>query len=256
MPPLLRKNKVIRLWTAGVALGLLVSAAWASPVAWWRFEDNFQSAVGGASLELLPGNGDLFSDEVVAQEILDDGKKLKNRFSFVPGTSKSAKLNENEALQQCLDGGSFTIEAFIKLEGGENIEPESQYYRIIGNAVNEVEGGWSFGVHKNRLRFFAYHASKGGIVAQVYSDDELVAGRWYHVAVVGLKNGETLDVQLFMDGEIQSNPIRVHGGNDNAIQPIESGYGYLIGGYLRFRGFIDELRVSDEALSPDQFLKK
>lgn len=241
---------IARLQIFYLSFAMMTCSVMAVPVAWWRFEGNFDSSIG-QGLELLPGANDAISEEVPGGEVQAE-QNVENRSSYSSGSDKGAELAANEIIEQRIKGGSFTVEAFVKRsKEGEDVGGE--FCRIIGNAINGAPEGWALMIHNGRLRFFAYSASSGEMV-DFSSTDILDLDTWRHVALVALRDGEFLDLQLYVDGELRSQTQQLSGTSDAVIAPSENPY--IVGGLNRFHGLIDEIRISDEALSPEQFLKK
>jgi len=247
---------MMRPYLALICLSMLMPTAQAETLAWWRFEQSFESEVHADQLSLTPAAGNGFSDLVPGSPILaGPDSSLPNKSSFSNELDKGAICARNDVLEQIAQGSSFTIEAFVRLDRtgiDENNEPTFQ--RIIGDGVNEEPGGWGFMEHEGKLRFFAFQASDGEVVA-LTSDTAVNDGGWHHVAVIGLRDEDMLTLQLYVDyaAEPRIADMTVDKASGRVIAPI--GQPYIIGGYNRFFGQIDELRISSKALSESQFLR-
>ncbi|MGA4643481.1 LamG domain-containing protein [Limisphaera sp. 4302-co] len=109
-------------------------------------------------------------------------------------------------------------------------------------------------------RFRINFMSAGGIRYSLDSDFVAEAGKWYHLAAVS--DGSTL--QLWAD-KLDGNGFQLAGslalnpGNDNRLMATGTwtfGRGWFNGGFVdHIDGNLDNIRFSDEALTPAQFLQ-
>lgn len=231
---------------------LSTHAAYGETVAWWRFEQNFENEIDKKTLEIISGPDSTLSEHVPGKSIIVAGTSFSNKASYSNGSKSDSRLEDSQAIDQVLSKGPFTIEAFIKLESPTGTDDFStNFCRIIGTAINESEGGWCWMIHQDKLRFYAFSAKDGKIVS-LTSQAEISRHTWHHVAVVGIRDGDFLDLQLYIDGEAQPETVQIEGSDGNAIMPLLSAC--IVGGYNPFMGLIDELRISNEALSPSELL--
>ena len=235
---------------------MLMPAAEAETLAWWRFEQSFESEVHADQLSLTPAASNGFSDLVPGSPIVaGPDSSLPNKSSFSNELDRGAICARNDVLEQIAQGASFTIEAFVRQDrAGINENKEPTFQRIIGDGVNEEPGGWGFMVHEGKLRFFAFQASDGEVIA-LASEAAVNDGEWHHVAIVGLRDDDMLTLQLYVDyvAEPRIADLTVDKASGRVIAPINQPY--IVGGYNRFFGQIDELRISNKALSESQFLR-
>ena len=158
---------------------------------------------------------------------------------------------------------AFTVEAYICTTGGLDV---AQNFGPIAASVD----GTSFTGEKWALYLDTESSGLGGLAFRIntvngatvrYQGSATTAkvndGAWHHVAYV--YNGEnvllyvdhTLDKTYSLDktGNISygSNNAVYIGGYDNYVNGVY--------GYRRFPGLIDEVRVSNVALQPEQFLQ-
>ncbi len=228
----------------------------AGTVAWWRFERNFDSEVNTDQLRLAPAPGNEFSDSVPGAPILSAPDiSVDNKSSFSNDLDKGAICDRSALIDQTILSSSFTIEAFVKLDrSGIEEGKEPTFQRIIGDAVNEEPGGWSLMIHEGKVRFFGFQASDGEVVS-LMSEALVNDGAWHHVAVVGLRDGNVLTIQLCVDYSADPRIADIQGDSVTGRMISQLDRPYIVGGYNRFHGQIDELRISDKALSEGQFLK-
>jgi hypothetical protein len=248
----------MRAILAGMGVVLAMSTAPGEPVAYWRFEDNGDSVANAKDFALDVSSSVDFSSDVPGAEIEADGKKLPNRFSYHNGASvDGSSFAASEVLDRLMGQESFTIEGFLKLDDRTG---EEKYMRVIGNSSYEGNpGGWSISISSGRLIFGALQGLgtvEGTEPGTLTSKTVLSENKWHHFAVVGLRNSERLVVRLFIDGE-ESEVERAQNfypanQGDNAILPTADRY--LISSKNIFKGYLDEIRISDTALDPSEFL--
>ena len=169
--------------------------------------------------------------------------------------------NTKSLLSSCNE--AFTVEAYICTTGGLDV---AQNFGPIVASVN----GTGFTSERWALYLDTESAGVGGLAFRIYAGSGATVrwkgsatsakvndGAWHHVAYtydgteVKLYIDHTLDKTYSLDatGTISygdNNAVYI-GGYDNYFN---SGYGYR-----RFPGLIDEVRVSNVALQPEQFLR-
>ena len=170
--------------------------------------------------------------------------------------------NTASLLSSC--NAAFTVEAYICTTGGLDV---AQNFGPIVASVN----GTGFTSERWALYLDTESTGLGGLAFRIYAGTNATVrwkgsatsakvndGAWHHVAYtydgdkVRLYVDHTLDKTYTLDatGNISyhsiSNAIYIGGYDDY----INSGYGYR-----RFPGLIDEVRVSNVALLPEQFLR-
>jgi len=231
---------------------MMARPAMSETVAWWRFEQQFSNEAGAADLDISAGPGVTFSESVPGSILVAGNATLPNKSSYSNGSKSDSRVESAEAIDEAVSKGSFTIEAFIKIEAPDQGEGfETAFCRIVGTAINEADGGWALVIHQDKLRFHAFSAKNGEIVT-LTSQANLARDIWHHVAVVGMRDGEFLDLQIYINGEAQTETAQIEGLEGNAIMPLKSPC--IIGGYNPFLGLIDELRISNKALPASEFL--
>lgn len=153
---------------------------------------------------------------------------------------------------------NYTVECFVCTTGGT--------FNLIAPIAGKIQGDsgftsetWQIGVLQNGKIFIRCNpdlSSTSGSGTHVIND-----GIWHHVALTCSYNAESgkSNYSVYVDYEPdfvkQVNSAPVYGQStanfDNAI---------YIGGYRhsgrKFNGMIDELRISDEALPPAQFMRR
>lgn len=227
-------------------------------VAYWRFEENGDSQANAQDFALEVSSTVEFTEDVPRAVIEADGKKLPNKHSYYNGTSaEGTSFAPSETLDRLMGQESFTIEGFLKLDDRAGDE---QHMRVIGNnSYGGSPGGWAIGVSSGKLIFAALQGLgtvEGTEPGSLTSKTVFSENTWHHFAVVGWRNSERLVVRLFIDGvecEVERPQAfypAVQG--ENAILPNTDSY--LISSKNIFKGQLDEIRISDVALDPSEFL--
>ena len=238
---------------------MMSSPLCADTVVYWRFEDGITSETQAESFAAEISPTAQFEDDVPGDLILVDGAERANRQSYSNGTSEEGtQFASSLLLDETLSRNSFTIEGFLKLGERGGLD---RHMRILGNAYYLGKpGGWSVGVDEGQLVFNALQA----LTSETSSAQTLLVAtkkfeeqKWHHFAIVGYRSAEVLVVRLFVDGEeveveARSNFYPRQRGEE-AIAPTENPL--LLSAKNIFRGALDEIRVSDQALDPSEFLR-
>ena len=275
-----------------VAAVIATGAMFADPVIWYRFDDQepLTSTAGGvyvtncvaATYPAHPRtiNGTTYDDEnspktaylptytnsaPAGYGVYDPvtGVRVANRGCLHFHTTGSGdknggflRVNQDAALNALTN---ITLEAFVRL--GPDVPITASYMRpIILKAHLSTQGTWGLHVFESNLFYRAtLLLNDGSTVVQGWGNGSrnvrVDDGRWHHMAVTfdfGRKK-----VQAYVDYV----RIASHDMNANAVgfyhpsnSPLQIGGN---GGHTtrRHNGEIDEVRISDEALPPEKFLR-
>ncbi len=251
---------------AGVSIGGSVSGADATAYA---LADKTRSTANG---EYMPNFARPFAGLAVYDPVT--GTTRTNRAAMKFTTAKGSGSgtlayyggclkveNTKSLLSSCNE--AFTVEAYICTTGGLDVAQNFGPIVASVNGTGFTSERWalyldteSSGVGSLAFRIYAGSGAtvrwKGSATSVKVND-----GAWHHVAytydgtVVKLYIDHTLDKTYSLDatGTISygdNNAVYI-GGYDNYFN---NGYGYR-----RFPGLIDEVRVSNVALQPEQFLR-
>ncbi len=272
--------------TMAVMAGFVVaSTLQAEPVGFWRFEEAdaehdgeillAASEFNSPALDAEPNNSPLYSNDVPGSLTVDpvSGRSWSNRFSL-NGTAGNSRVHvPNDPLLNTNDN-DFTVEMFFKLldePPGWNWfirrqESGSKRWQID---YNHGTGSGTFG--KIRSRWDTPDGDTNNVTTgnYVFVDtptgsgltDDYVAGdvfedgdgvndapAWHHVALV--YRHEANEFVIYTDYE-EGNIKNLAGtfGHPDAILQIGKGHSSEYG------VLVDEVRYSDVALEPDQFLR-
>lgn len=254
-------------WIA--ASGLLTGALQASTVAYFRFEE----ATNGNVAASATGGDALYNDSVLDSS--GNGNHFRTYWEssapaystnvpvpVIPGTgaANTASLNfvSNDDIYpssgtiNTVDFNQFTIEAWVNftaLDGYQTLVGRDDQ----GNPGQAPSAESLFYLQKTDTNLFRVRAyDSTGTAADVVSTFQASVGTWYHVAAVA----DDTTLYLYVDGVFQgSTPFSQGLFNPDPDTIWTIGRGQYNGGNADFlRGYLDEVRFSDTALSPNQFL--
>ena len=280
------------LWIACTALVSLSSLA--ETVAWYRFEDGeplarlqagasvtnsagseFTAALRTISSTTLDGSiGDAYWPtftnsappalynlyDPVSGQILPNGGGLHFHTANMSDTKGCVLYaGDSERLRALTN---LTLEAFVRLP--PEVPIGGSYMRPIILKQNEAyQGTWGLHIFESNLFFRCTFVRASGTRVgigwgngskSVRVDD----GRWHHVALTVDFGAQ--QARAYVDYE-QINRSALNSGDDRAVSFYHPATSPLvIGGNTqhttrRFNGEMDEVRISDEALPPERFLR-
>ena len=239
----------------------LCSTASAGTLAWWRFENDPTSEVNSPAMDLTLGSTVTYGTNVpgtLAGSIVNTG-------TYVHGTGTASTFAGGAAaINAVVCNADFTLEAFIYVNPGAGIAWE----RILGTI--DGESGWSMWMHHDNHKarevyFTGYQGNQPASTFYLKSGISLIPGLWYHVAVVGTTydmgaSPDRQHLEMFINYEfIASLDLYAPAGTEGPgivgpfiVEP--TGTVSCIGASNPFEGSFDEIRISDAALTPAQFL--
>ncbi len=265
-----------------------VLAAEATTVAYYRFEEGSAGAFlegnfGGSPFALTndaSGNGNhmrtfnspphvgpdtspRYNPTVPVGSVPLTGAANNLSFHFGAGTGVDGNNDDvyvgatptGTSLNADLDNGStFTIEAWVRANDADRWATFIGRDNFAGEAFQTFPGLFYFqrsndgGATQNHIKVQA--ENKAGDTVAVFALAPMNSNTWYHVAAVG--DGSNLS--LFIDGVLQ-NSTPFDGLFDSpSNQGWTIGRGFFNGPADFWDGYIDEVRFSSTALTPDQFL--
>jgi len=147
--------------------------------------------------------------------------------------------------------GSFTVECWFKLDALDRT-----FSRLLSKFYWESSTGshgWilSTGADANTDNV-QWGVGAGGANSGTVTSGDLAAGVWYHIA--GVFDHLTGTSSLYLDGVLQGSVSALHENVDYNLGIGTSFYDAGWGYDRFFYGHIDEVRISDAALSPSEFL--
>lgn len=222
-------------------LSCLAPVAEAATVAYWRFERGTGTTITDSSGNGNTGrllNGPLFSTNVPTNPIPQTG--VANKFSLLfDGNNDAGVIPDSPSLRP---SGAITVEAWIRPTSGARI--------IVGKQIGSGCCANSYQLELSDFRFILSDAF--GNEYPIGPGFEPSPNTWHHIA--GTWDGSTM--RLYLDGLLVATrafagPI---GYDANPVLIANDDDGFGIPGHAFFRGNIDEIRISNLALSPSQFL--
>lgn len=242
-------------------------------VAYWRFDTAGQTVTDGSRVRDLSGNNnDLFvrrlansAAETLTLSTDHDTRQPAHaslRFDGGKNPGRGAILHtaDNAALNSAkfLDG--YTLEAFIKLP--DPFEGDHSWMGIMSWEGRSGDAGKSSGwsplectcsLNLSGERFLQYVVYPTGVDADPTSwSHALPTGRWMHLAVVN----DGRRTVIWIDGsKIARNPSQLSRGITTMGRPFVLGATSFDLAYDQgFYGWIGDVRITDRALTPKQFL--
>ena len=277
------------------AVMLLAATSHAGTVAWWHFDeaDPGTTATSGVVAESVSGTtatsywiesnsvkqtsspyrpafGPAFTGLAVYDPVAGttNANRAAMRFAIARGGATpnasagrayyggALKVDKDTLYPGCT--GAVTIEAFVCTTGGVY----NTFAPIIGCLASAswtsekwaiyMENGGTLAVRFNGSVWYSGNSNAG--TARIND------GRWHHVAITW--NGST--IKVYVDYNMDKNSDNTDRTYSKGGTIDYSGTATWIGGYgsysnsdggRRFPGLIDEVRVSNGALTPDQFLR-
>ncbi|MFI4910177.1 MAG: LamG-like jellyroll fold domain-containing protein [Sedimentisphaeraceae bacterium JB056] len=169
-------------------------------------------------------------------------KSQESNLALSFGVAKNAIQFNNSSVFQWPENSSRTIEFFIRRDGNGSDGSTTEFIMSKGYASS---GGWQIYFYRTAktIRFQAQSA----VMESTTSFEDTV---WHHVAITHEANSETYE--LYVDYEKEAEITGYSSGSvTSAAFFVGRGYGWQ---ELRvFNGAIDNIRISDQNLSPEQF---
>ena len=261
-------------------VGCAVSAQ-AATLGYWRFEDNDGSAVadgtivpltssirdevGGSHLNALvnPGDthtsplwegddaGELFGAAVPNPDPLDtdsngtiNANGVNTRSLRFDAQPNYVRRDDDDVLDIT---GPFTIEGYFRVDS-----PAASQSEIFVYKRNNAQAGLGYQAWMDIFGRVHVMADNGPIAGRVAWDDtRLDDGQWHHFA--GIRDDDN-DLHIFIDGVEDTTPAT--NGITNVAGDLTNNETFRVGsnGLNGMTGYLDEIRLSNVALTPDQFL--
>lgn len=211
---------------------LSISFIYGSTIAHWRFQNNLSSEVGGSNLVGTAYGSVSYSS--------DSPYGAGSSMDFSGGHVRMLSTTN-------ITGGlnALTVEAFIKPNTANQFgtiysedmsyEPRSTFLGYMGTS--------------NAIRFFVNVGSEFEVLDAPVPN---LSGAWHHIAAVF--DGATKTSSIYLDGVLLlSRSLSI---STIAISPVNPSIGVWSSSmaHYNFDGKIAEVRLSDQALSPSQFL--
>jgi hypothetical protein len=234
----------------------------ARTIAYWRFEEGPPGAAAtgrvldasGNNLHGTPQNGPVYSSNVPVRSIYRTDAVNSCSLSF-NGYNQRIFIPDNPLFDL---GRSLTLEAYVNVQGlPTNGSPE--FIVIRGDDRAWMDPYWLAVLPDGHLCFQIDDGatSNGATAVKVESPNITPLNTWLHVA--GTLDDRTGEMCLYVDGSLAASAVT----SRRPLAALQPGAnpGVAIGGPTTphvpleyFHGLIDEVRLSDEALTPSGFL--
>jgi hypothetical protein len=237
-----------KIWFFTGFLFFAISGLNAATIGYWRFENNLLDSSGNGHTA-TGGAGFGYSSNLPGS-VIDPGN-LSNTASYQQGTAATTVASSLE-ISNTFSFGSFTVEAFVYLNPGAD-----NFQQILSNVDNGTSTGIYFSVGGASIAAVSSGYNGNGVASDgvVGVGSPLDTGTWIHVAWVGnYSAGNGTAVQFYVDGTAFGG-LQFYAAGSGGSHINMGSNDWLIGGPSNnFNGYIDELRISNEALAPSQFL--
>lgn len=223
----------------------------AGVVGQWSFEEGPLGSAASGSNSILDSSGN-------SLHMTPEGGPIYRSVPN-PNSTLGLEFTPNDLLSRAdapiFQLTSLTIEAFIRWDGNVNDELTQIFFR------GDSQGGkdpYFLGVNKGKLQFNISDLSlSASNDLTLVSDNLLPVGEWVHVA--GTLNTSLDKMKVYINGIQDGEKVaggRLPNGSLGALARVSIGAAYD-GGNPKgqfFDGRIDEVRLSDVALAPEDFL--
>lgn len=232
---------------AALASVLFVGSAGASATLWLRFEDAsnlMKDSVSGISVGHLNGSGYGLSSDVMQPQIPLTGHS--NTRSLRLTTSSWASITQRTFLFHSGQSTASTLEFSFKTASTGHDES------IFWTRSSDLDRNrYNLFLDQGSLVHGDYREPNGGLHPVAATSHSYVPNQWMHVAIVRTAAGASHRYQWYFNGVLHASMTRI----DSApVLPTETTWSLGGRGGLRYGGLIDEVRFSDTALNPDEFL--
>ena len=144
----------------------------------------------------------------------------------------------------------FTLEAWIKTN---NLENQSIIAKWNGSGTHH-QAYW-LAIFYKRFSFGVYNLSNNNSPNIVYSSLEIESNKWYHIMAERKKiNDSFANISLYIDGKLDSSLI-IPLSNVNNEETLKIGVDSPLEKPWYFNGLIDEVRIYNRALTPEEVLQ-
>ena len=227
----------VGMCVTAACLCAIASFSQGGTIGYWRFE-------GGSLASTV--NSPVLDGSATGSPSADPGVPGAR----IAGQANAGSLNFNgsssvqvayAADNPLLQASTFTIEAFIKTTS------TTQWPGIVEKVSSSGGDTWSLGL-SNGFAVFSRFDTTTGYNQSVSGGAALNNGQWHHVAMT--YNGTTGLATVFTDYRPANS--KTIGGLLAHARGLDIAGGS--GGHNPYTGLIDEVRMSDTVLAPDQFL--
>jgi hypothetical protein len=194
-------------------------------VGWWRFNGDADDSSGNNNNGTVEGGGATYEPSPMGKALSFDG----DDYVRVVGTSSLIGITSE-----------ITVEAWIKFS---NVS-DAFYVRTPFDLDPKA---WGLDRYGGKLRFYIYDGTKGIACEKTWAPE---VNQWYNIA--GTYDGNFL--KLYVDNKLYQS-LEYTGAINSTGQGVVMGARHSDGGWGYLRGFLDDVRIWNVALSEDQLGK-
>lgn len=248
--------------------GLVMQPAlYAATLAWWGFEQVGPSVLdysgnlhAGELVNIFPGldsgQASGFSTDVAAQQIVVDGNTTVNTYSLhLNGTNSYVEITGTlGTLSLTSSPSAFTIEMLVKLESTNFPMRLLHMLNPTHPAPSTLISPHFSALGTTPLLAVSLHNDPPVTYTTLFQTDlnpsVFLVGRWHHVAFVK----QATNLQFYVDYQLLSQRTSTNiGGRFTGFTQVR--LGTIDPGNNPLHGWLDEVRISDQALAPTQFIQ-
>jgi hypothetical protein len=226
---------------------VLASQVMADVINYWRFEEGSGTSTAdetglapGTLMENPPGMSLLpvWSSSVPSSTVPQTGQANNSSLQFFSGGNVGFSPTGD------MDYGTdFTVEMYVRFDDLPTVDEPYSFFRFTDSSTGSDL--WFLLGNQGGGDQFRISASDANFLTPTLS---LSTDQWYHFATVRSND----EYNVYLDGaSIATSPS----GSPGEFFSFTAAGTYTVGSNLEpFSGYLDEIRISNVALSPDQFL--
>lgn len=243
--------RAITLLTQVIAITALTSQVHAGTLAHWRFEEGSAGGTASGSGSVLDSagsnHGTAFGGPVYSSDVPVSPLPSNLLSLDLDGTGDYVAIPDPTG---ALNGtGGLTVEAWLKAEAGAQSDSQSL---IVDHSHGWTDStGWALQSNPGHLTI-AFVVGNGTSFPFATTTTNVFDGEWHHIAGIYDPTATGAEVKIYVNGVLEGTAAGTLVGNSRDVN-IGSSWG---GGSRRryLNGQVDEVRISDMALEPTQFM--
>jgi len=194
----------------------------------WHFDE------GSGETTVTDSSGYGNDGNVVGATTGEDGK-FGNALSF-DGVDDYVTIANSDDFD--FGSGEFSVEFWTKTDSSSR--------QWVGTRYENYGPGWGLGTQNGHTLGYIRTSESGTGKKEIEGDVNVADNAWHHLIMVRIGD----EIKIYTDGSFEKEGTLA--GDVNNDEPIEIGRISWSGGSQYFKGLIDEVRIWDEALTPEQ----
>lgn len=251
--PAVRFAKLLKAFAVLAVVAFAALPASADTVAWWRFEEGVEDARAAGTGSIFDTSGSYLNgtpfDSPIYRATPVPGSFLGLQFTGGGAGTQRVFVPDNPMFYLTK---SFTLEAFIRYDGIPTPDTLASQVVFRGDSRDALDP-YTLAITKDGLLFLDISSLTERV--QLHSPTPLPLGKYIHVA--GSLDDVTGEMKLFVNGVQVASRVtaaRPFGALTGPDPGIGIGNVQSNNSKQGFGGIIDEVRISNVALTPSQFL--